>query len=158
LALKRTDFSPDCRVLSVSRSIWHGQEQQPKTPNAVREVDVSESLASLLRHYLAEKSGYLFTTASGKPLGQRNILRALHATGKTIGLHSFRRFRTETLRRARVPEDLTKLWLGHSKETITDYYAGGLKETWYGGVNAVSVPGLAFLSMGYLGYKSQRSL
>jgi hypothetical protein len=24
-------------------------------------------------------------------------------------------------------EDLTRLWLGHSKESVTDYYAGGLK-------------------------------
>ena len=52
---------------------------------------------------------------------------ALHATGKKIGLHSVRRFGTETLRRARVPEDLTKLWLGHSKESVTDFYAGGLQ-------------------------------
>jgi hypothetical protein len=25
------------------------------------------------------------------------------------------------------PRDLTRLWLGHSKESVTDYYAGGLK-------------------------------
>ena len=72
------------------------------------------------------KSGYLFAAASGRPLQQRNVLRALHATGKKVGLHSFRRFRTETLRRARVPEDLVKLWLGHSKHTVTDFYAIGL--------------------------------
>jgi integrase len=56
----------------------------------------------------------------------------LHATGKKVGLHAFRRFRTETLRRARVPEDLTKLWLGHSKQTVTDLYAIGLQkdEAW----------------------------
>jgi hypothetical protein len=29
--------------------------------------------------------------------------------------------------RARVPEDLTKLCLGHSKESVTDFYAGGLQ-------------------------------
>jgi hypothetical protein len=36
------------------------------------------------------------------------------------------------LRRARVPEDLTKLWLGHSKQTVTDLYAIGLErdEAW----------------------------
>ena len=56
------------------------------------------------------------------------MLRALHLTGKKIGLHAFRRFRTETLRRARVPEDLIKVWLGHSKESITDYYATGLED------------------------------
>ena len=41
LALKDTDFSLDCRILTVSRSIWHGREQAPKTPSAVREVDYS---------------------------------------------------------------------------------------------------------------------
>ncbi|MGH2508133.1 MAG: hypothetical protein ACRDHZ_12120, partial [Ktedonobacteraceae bacterium] len=55
-----------------------------------------------------------------------------HATGKKVGFHAFRRFRTETLRRVRVPEDLTKLWLGHSKQTVTDFYATGLEkdEAW----------------------------
>jgi integrase len=106
LALKTTDLSPDRRVLHVRRSIWRGQEQQPKTPSAIRDVDVAEPLAQLLKQYAADKSRYLFATKSGRPLGQRNVLRALHATGKKVGLHSFRRFRTGTLRRARVPEDL----------------------------------------------------
>lgn len=60
------------------------------------------------------------------PLSKRNALRRLHAT-KKIGFHAFRRFRTEVLRRARVPEDLLRLWLGHSKESVTDFYADGLK-------------------------------
>ena len=132
LALKSTDLSPDRRILYVRHSIWHGQEQQPKTPNAVREVDLPEPLAQLLDAYAESKSGYLFATSTGRPLSQRNVHRALHATGKRVGLHAFRRFRTETLRRARVPEDLTTLWLGHSKETVTDFYASGLQkdEAW----------------------------
>lgn len=98
----------------------------------MRVVDIAEPLALLLREYVVGKSGYLFPTKSGGPLKQRNILRALHVTGKKVGFHAFRRFRTETLRRARVPEDLTKLWLGHSKQTVTDFYAGGLEkdEAW----------------------------
>ncbi len=127
LGLKPTDLSPDCRVLYVRRSIWHGQEQQPKTPNALREIDIAEPLAVLLRDYVAGKSAYLFPTKNGTPLQQRNVLRALHRAGKKIGLHSFRRFRTETLRRACVPEDLIKLWLGRSKATVTDFYASGLR-------------------------------
>ena len=132
LALKTTDLSPDCRVLHVRRSIWHGREQEPKTPNAVRVVDIAEPLAGFLREHAGHRSGYLFSTKSGGALQQRNVLRALHATGKKVGLHAFRRFRTETLRRARVPEDLIRLWLGHSKQTVTDLYAGGLEndEAW----------------------------
>jgi len=132
LGLKPADLSPDCRVLQVRRSIWHGQEQAPKTPNAVRVVDIPEPLAKLLREYVARKNGYLFAAKSGRPLQQRNVHRALHATGKKVGFHAFRRFRTETLRRARVPEELTRLWLGHSKQTVTDFYAIGLEkdEAW----------------------------
>jgi integrase len=132
LALKPTDLSSNCRVLKVRRSIWRGKEQEPKTPNAVREVDIPELFAALLQDYAADKTGYLFATSTGRPLPQRNVLRALHATGKKVGLHAFRRFRTESLRRARVPEDLTTLWLGHSKKTVTDLYASGLQndEAW----------------------------
>ena len=126
LGLKVTDLSPDCRVLYVRRSIWGGKEQLPKTPNAIREVDVAEPLAKLFRDEIAGKEGYIFATSTGRPLQQRNVLGWLHDT-KKVGFHAFRRFRTEVLRRARVPEDLTRLWLGHSKESITDYYAGGLK-------------------------------
>jgi integrase len=128
LGLKSIDLSPDCRVLNVRRSVWHGQEQLPKTPNAVREVDIAEPLSRLFREYVEGKSGYLFAAASGRPLQQRNVLRALHATGNKVGFHAFRRFRTETLRRARAPEDLIKLWLWHSKNSVTDFYAGGLSK------------------------------
>jgi integrase len=127
LALKHDTFSADCRIVYVRRSIWRGKEQQPKTPNAVREVDIAEPLAALLKDYVAGKFGYLFATATGRPLAQRNVLRALHATGKKVGLHAFRRFRTETIRRARVPQDLERLWLGHAKTTVGDFYAGGLQ-------------------------------
>lgn len=121
LALKPTDFTPDFRVLRVTRSIWKGREQDPKTPAAVREIDIAEPLAALLRVFAEGKTGYLFATKSGRPLGQRNVHRAAG-----VALHAFRRFRTETLRRARVPEDLIGLWLGHAPHSVTDLYANGL--------------------------------
>jgi len=134
LALKRTDLSPDCALLFVKRSIWHGQEQEPKTPAAVRVIDLPEPLAAMMRSYVADKhAGYLFATRkTNRPLAQRNLLRALHETGVRVGFHAFRRFHTQVLRRARVPEDLTGLWLGHARRTVTDLYGAGLKndEAW----------------------------
>jgi len=127
LALKTSDLSPDCRVLRVQHSIWHGREQVPKTPNAIHEVDIAEPLAQLLREHVSGRNGYVFATSNGTPLAQRNVLRALQATGKKIGFQALRRFRNQVLRRARVPEDLVKLWLGHSKQTMTDLYADGLR-------------------------------
>jgi len=154
LGLKPTDLSADCRVLLVRRSIWHGQEQLPKTPSALREVDIAEPLARLLRGYVVGKSGYLFATASGRPLIQRNVLGMLHATGKKVGFHAFRRFRTETLRRARVPEDLIKLWLGHSKNTVTDFYASGLNKDLAWRREWCDRVGLGFCLVGLLGLQN----
>jgi integrase len=154
LGLKPEDLSNDCSVLHVQRSIWGGQEQSPKTPNAVRVVDIPDPLAQLLREYVSGNSGYLFVAKSGRPLQQRNVHRALHATGKRVGLHAFRRFRTETLRRARVPEDLIKLWLGHSKQTVTDFYASGLQKDEAWRREWCDRAGLGFSLVGLLGLQN----
>ena len=158
LGLKPEDLSDDCSVLSVQRSIWGGQEQSPKTPNAVRVVDIPQPLAQLLREYVSGKPGYLFAAKSGRPLQQRNVLRALHATGKKVGLHAFRRFRTETLRRERIPEDLTKLWLGHSKQTVTDFYAIGLQKDEVWRREWCERAGLGFSLVGLLGLQNEPQL
>ena len=73
LALKPGDLSPDCRVLYVRRSIWAGKEQTPKTPNAIREVDIPEPLAGLLHSYVENRTGYLFATATGGLLGRETF-------------------------------------------------------------------------------------
>jgi hypothetical protein len=141
-------------VLNVQRSIWRGQEQAPKTPNAVRVVDIAEPLAGLLREYVDGKTGYLFAARSGKPVQQRNALRVLHATGKKVGFRAFRRFRTETLRRARVPEDLTKLWLGQSEKSVTDFYAAGLQKDEAWRREWCERAGLGFSLVGLLGLQN----
>jgi integrase len=153
LALRATDLSPDCHVLHVRRSIWHGNEQLPKTPNAVRVVDVPELLARVLQEHAPEKTGYLFATSTGRPMQPRNVLGWLHDT-KKVGLHAFRRFRTEVLRRARVPEDLTRLWLGHAKETVTDLYADGLKNDAAWRQEWCDKAGLGFSINGLLGLQN----
>ena len=80
-----------------------------------------------MRQYI-NQPGYLFATRKGKPLSHRNVRRALkRAAGRSIGFHAFRRFRAAVLRKARVPEDLIKLWLGHAGN-ITDDYAAQLRE------------------------------
>jgi hypothetical protein len=44
-----------------------------------------------------------------------------------VGFHAFRRFRTAVLRKARIPEDLIGLWLGHG-QNLTDRYAAQLRD------------------------------
>lgn len=128
VGLRHSDFSNECRVLHVQRSVWKGKAQPPKTKNAVRLIDVPEELAKVLCKYVRPTDdAYLFETRNGTPLNDRNALRALHATGIKVGFHALRRFRTETLRRARVHEDLVRMWLGHASGSVTDDYAKGLR-------------------------------
>jgi integrase len=57
------------------------------------------------------------------------VRRSLHPILEQLGVprtgfHAFRRFRATWLRKQRVPEDLIKSWLGHSKKkSITDEYS-----------------------------------
>jgi len=121
-ALRSTDFGPDCRVLHVRRSIWRGHEQEPKTPNAVRIIDIPGVLAAELRTYISGCKGYIFATADGNPLQQRNVLRVLHAR-KHVGFHAFRRFRLTWLRKNGVPHDLERFWMGHAETEVGDLYS-----------------------------------
>jgi integrase len=122
LALRVTDLGPDCRLLHVRRSIWRGQEQQPKTSNALRVVDIHETLARALTAYVAGVSGYLFATKQGKSLQQRNVLRVLHSVN-CVGFHAFRRFRLTWLRKNTAPKDLERFWMGHAAEEVGDLYS-----------------------------------
>ena len=124
--MRTDDFDPGCRVLQVRRSVWRRCEQAPKTLNAIRPVDIPESLAQVLSGYTKGKDGHLFTTKAGRLLDTRNVLDVLQKAGKRGGFHAFRRFRFAVLRKARVPEDLIKLWLGHSQNLI-DLYAAQLR-------------------------------
>jgi hypothetical protein len=67
------------------------------------------------------------------------------------GYHAFRRFRFAVLRKAGVPDDLIKLWLGHSQNLI-DLYAAQLRhdDTYRRGW--CERAGLGF-ELGELGYK-----
>jgi integrase len=122
LALRSTDFGPDCRVLHVRRGVWRGNEQEPKTSNAVRVVDIPGVFARQLREYVGGINGLMFATADGRPLQQRNVLRVLHRA-KHVGFHAFRRFRLTWLRKNGVPKDLERYWMGHAPEEVGGLYS-----------------------------------
>lgn len=126
LALRTEDFDQDCHVPHVKRSVWRRCEQAPRTANAIRLVDVTESLAEVLCRYIKGRTGHLFTTRAARLLDSRNVLDVLQRAGRQGGYHAFRRFRFAVLRKAGVPDELIKLWLGHSQNLI-DLYAAQLR-------------------------------
>jgi len=131
LGLEIEDISPDgAFTIRIRQSIWHGRKQSPKTPSAVREVDLHSSLAAMLKAFIGDrKSGFIFRTRNGKPLSHPSVLkqslhRILNSMGKDeAGFHGFRRFRVTHLRKSRVPEDLLRFWIGHADKSVTDGYS-----------------------------------
>jgi integrase len=152
LGLRHSDFSNECRVLHVQRSVWKGKPQLPKTKNAVRIVDIPDELAKVLCEHVRQTDAYLFASRNHTPLIDRNVLKALHATGVKVGFHALRRYRTETLRRARVPEDLIRMWLGHASGSVTDLYAEGLRNDEQFRRDWCDRAGLGFALNGLKGY------
>jgi integrase len=118
-----TTISSDCKTIHVRKSVRGTNEQKPKTKNAIRSVDLCEALAAFLREFIGDrKSGYVFQSDSGRPLLQSNIIRDSLGKLNVEGFHTFRRFRTSQLRKARVPWDLEKFWIGHANKDVTDTY------------------------------------
>jgi integrase len=128
-------LSSDCSTVYVRQSMWHGQEQDPKSPAAVRDVDIPEKLASLLAKSIGDrKDGFLFCTASGKPLSPRNVLRdVLHPVLRKLkqpqmGFHCLRRFRGSVLTKSEARSLLVDYWMGHENREMGTRYAKQLLE------------------------------
>ena len=76
------------RIIKIAASAWRSELQTPKTRAAARELDVTDSVVNLLREFIGDrKSGLLFKTESGKPLGQSNVIRRhFHPLLKELGI------------------------------------------------------------------------
>jgi integrase len=120
--LKLSDI--DGEKLSVSRSIWGGKEQHPKTDNAVRTLALSPQLIALLWEQIARQTAkgheYLFSSVNGTPWDM-NVFRH-RKMGKLLkslaiaqaGFHAFRHFNVSLLDALRVPLKAIQERAGHA--------------------------------------------
>ena len=119
--------------LRIGEALGIEIEKRLKTTSASRQVDLHPAIASILMKFAGErKTGVLFCTRNGKPLGSSCILRRrLHLALKQLGFinpltgthkaghHAFRRFRNTHLRnRTECPEGLRRYWMGHADESM----------------------------------------
>jgi integrase len=128
--LHADDLDLDHGVIYVRRSVWNGQELEPKTEHSVREIDIDSALVDLLRQHLGESRRMrVFEARNGSPLSAGNIRnRVLHPLLSTLGipkagLHAFRHSRVTMLRKNGTPADLQRQWIGHSSLKTTDRYS-----------------------------------
>lgn len=119
-------------VIRVRRSAWRGTLQTPKTVNAVRTFAISPELTEhLTRHVCERKTGQLFSTRTGRPLDNYNVVgwilqplmvRVGIPDTKGWGLHAFRHCNASTLDSMGAPFSVRKDRLGHSDSQTTMGY------------------------------------
>jgi integrase len=110
--------------ITIQQSVWGGEEQAPKSQNAVRKIAISPELAELLwqqrtRQNAAEHS-FLFTAGNGSPL-DINVERSrrLKPTLTKLeipeaGYHAFRHFNVSLMDSLRVPLKTIQERIGHA--------------------------------------------
>ena len=109
--------------------MWNGQELEPKTENAVREIDIDPALVAMLREHIgkADERGCSKpeTVAASAGNIRNRVLHPLSASSgiPKAGLHAFRHSRVTMLRKNGTPADLQKQWIGHSSLRTTDRYS-----------------------------------
>jgi hypothetical protein len=113
-------------------------------------VPCANSLRSCPQQIWHRKRSSTWLPRAGRLLG--NVLDVLQQAGRQGGFRAFRRFRFAVLRKAGVPDDLIKPWLGHSQNLI-DLYAAQLRYDEPYRREWCEKAGLGF-ELGKLGYKT----
>jgi integrase len=119
---EHTCWSPEDSAIFVRTSVWRKVEQTPKTPAAIRTVDLDPNLNNLLKEYAGKRTGYLFQNKAGR-LMDESVLRVLLREFQIDGFHCFRRWHTTRCREMSCPEDILRGRLGHSGRSQTDHYS-----------------------------------
>lgn len=118
-----TSLDLENRVVHVRTSRWGNRSQAPKTAAAVRPIDLYTPLVKILTAFVGDRrGGFLFATREGQPLCPTSLRRQLAPIG-AASFHAYRRFRITLLRSSLVPEDLIRLYTGHSAASVTDRYS-----------------------------------
>jgi len=75
IALRASDVNFAEGFVEISKAIWGGEEDDPKTEAGNRVVCISARLAAALKEYLAGRTdGYLFRNSTGNPWDATNVL------------------------------------------------------------------------------------
>jgi integrase len=125
--LRWEDFSG--KELSVNRSIWNSEVNEPKTMRSKAPIPVVKQLADALEEHRQRMGklavGPIFQAGNGKPLNLDNLVRrqiipAISGTGvEWHGWHAFRRGLATTLHQLRVDDKTIQAILRHSNVGIT---------------------------------------
>lgn len=149
LALEVEDVDFTRATVSVRRDVYRGHVGTPKTPGSERQVPLASSLVPVLRNWLRIRpsgSAWLFPSAAGTPLRDRNLMRRhLWPVCKSLGIsrfgwHSLRHTFSTYNGNAGVAVPVLQSLLGHTSAETTMVYTHPLED-----VKRQAVEGLARL-------------
>lgn len=127
LGLHWEDIDLDRSTISIRRTLVDIQGKvhlgQPKSDSARRTISLPDNVCNVLKE-IEEDEGYVFKTATGNPISQRNLTRHFHKALEVVGLtripfHSLRHTAATILLQANVHPRLVQEMLGHSTIVLT---------------------------------------
>jgi integrase len=127
LALTKVDIYFGKRRLAVSRRLYDGLFDAPKSRHGARLVPLSPELARRLWTQLAtaEPEALVFAAPDGSPLDRTKLYRAARDAGARagiewpVGLHTFRHSCASIMFRRGVPKEAIRRLLGHHSWEFT---------------------------------------
>jgi len=121
-------------VICIRRSVFGGRENTTKSEK-IRHVPIDASVMEEIKKHLAgRKSGYVFETRNGTPLGLSNVLEDwLHPILDELGIprtgmHAFRRGRISEWVYSGVKRQVIRDWAGHGSDKLIDLYTKKMSE------------------------------
>lgn len=115
-------WDPLKSAVCVNSTRSNGKDGKPKTESGTREIDLHPDINEFLKRSDLPTSGPLFQNSRGGSIRLMTAYDQLEDVGITEGFHAFRRFRATHLESQNVPRSLTRFWLGHAGQSITDRY------------------------------------
>jgi len=135
LALKWSDVDFDKAKLHIRRSMWHGQEQTPKSEKSIRAKNLLEGLKQVLQKHRElcvdrKPEDYLFANGAGRSydpddLRRRVLYPAMDKAGierkmaRAYGFHLFRHSAASQMQEVTGDLKQTQSFLGHSSIGMT---------------------------------------
>lgn len=127
LALKHDAVSIPDRTITIKRTLYAGEIQEPKSQKSIRVLPMPDVLVPMYESQLpaAQPDGFVFSTAAGQPLANgtpnRVLKRALKAAGldESVTFHGLRHSFIAAAIQARIPLKVIQELAGHSSITIT---------------------------------------
>jgi integrase len=127
LALTKRDIDFGRRRVSVSKRLYKGQLDAPKSRHGVRQVPLSPALAQRLWTSLAtaDEDALVFARVDGRPFDSTALYRVVRAAGERagipwpVGLHALRHSCASIMFRRGVPKEAIRKLLGHHSWEFT---------------------------------------